>query len=265
MNSVKIKVSLIANLIAIFALIVLGIVSFYFTKTSLYESALKSQADLLKVAQSTIEEFRFTNQSFTKALEKEILNLPYQSLSTEENIINNVGPILNHYLHSINALNTYLGLTNGKSLLSQKSNKMPELTDGIDMRTRDWYQEALKTNDIFVTPAYLDINSKQYVITYSKALYKDGKLIGVLGIDILLEDLQNSLAATPGNTFLFDKENKIFAATDKALLNPSVDSSPVLNAYKTHGDYKFFTYELDGKERLGTCTRVFASYTACIT
>lgn len=48
MNSIKIKLSLIANLIAIFALIVLGIVSFYFTKTSLYESALKNQTDLLK-------------------------------------------------------------------------------------------------------------------------------------------------------------------------------------------------------------------------
>lgn len=48
MNSIKIKLSLIANLIAIFALIVLGIVSFYFTKTSLYESTLKNQTDLLK-------------------------------------------------------------------------------------------------------------------------------------------------------------------------------------------------------------------------
>ncbi|EPT1889809.1 hypothetical protein ACVPD1_001195, partial [Campylobacter jejuni] len=35
MNNIKIKLSVIANLIAIFALIVLGIVSFYFTKTSL--------------------------------------------------------------------------------------------------------------------------------------------------------------------------------------------------------------------------------------
>lgn len=48
MNSIKIKLSLIANLIAIFALIVLGIVSFYFTKTSLYESTLKNQTAYLK-------------------------------------------------------------------------------------------------------------------------------------------------------------------------------------------------------------------------
>ncbi|EAO7079314.1 methyl-accepting chemotaxis protein, partial [Campylobacter jejuni] len=266
MNSIKIKLSLIANLIAIFALIVLGIVSFYFTKTSLYESTLKNQTDLLKVTQSTVEDFRSTNQSFTRALEKDIANLPYQSLITEENIINNVGPILKYYRHSINALNVYLGLNNGKVLLSQKSNdaKMPELRDDLDIKTKDWYQEALKTNDIFVTPAYLDTILKQYVITYSKAIYKDGKIIGVLGVDIPLEDLQNSVANTPGNIFLFDQKNKIFAATNKELLNPSIDHSPVLNAYKTHGDYNFFTYGLDGKERLGTCTKVFA-YTACIT
>ncbi|EAH4975973.1 methyl-accepting chemotaxis protein, partial [Campylobacter coli] len=266
MNSIKIKLSLIANLIAIFALIVLGIVSFYFTKTSLHESALKNQTDLLKVTQSTVEDFRSTNQSFTRALEKDITNLPYQSLITEENIINNVGPILKYYRHSINALNVYLGLNNGKVLLSQKSNdaKMPELRDDLDIKTKDWYQEALKTNDIFVTPAYLDTNLKQYVITYSKAIYKDGKIIGVLGVDIPSEDLQNLVAKTPGNTFLFDQKNKIFAATNKELLNLSIDHSPVLNAYKTHGDYNFFTYGLDGKERLGTCTKVFA-YTACIT
>ncbi len=266
MNSIKIKLSLIANLIAIFALIVLGIVSFYFTKTSLHESALKNQTDLLKVTQSTVEDFRSTNQSFTRTLEKDIANLPYQSLITEENIINNVGPILKYYRHSINALNVYLGLNNGKVLLSQKSNdaKMPELRDDLDIKTKDWYQEALKTNDIFVTPAYLDTNLKQYVITYSKAIYKDGKIIGVLGVDIPSEDLQNLVAKTPGNTFLFDQKNKIFAATNKELLNPSIDHSPVLNAYKTHGDYNFFTYGLDGKERLGTCTKVFA-YTACIT
>ncbi|QZI66941.1 methyl-accepting chemotaxis protein [Campylobacter jejuni] len=266
MNSIKIKLSLIANLIAIFALIVLGIVSFYFTKTSLYESTLKNQTDLLKVIQSTVEDFRSTNQSFTRALEKDIANLPYQSLITEENIINNVGPILKYYRHSINALNVYLGLNNGKVLLSQKSNdaKMPELRDDLDIKTKDWYQEALKTNDIFVTPAYLDTVLKQYVITYSKAIYKDGKIIGVLGVDIPSEDLQNLVAKTPGNTFLFDQKNKIFAATNKELLNPSIDHSPVLNAYKAHGDNNFFSYKLNNEERLGACTKVFA-YTACIT
>ncbi len=173
---------------------------------------------------------------------------------------------MKYYRHSINALNVYLGLNNGKVLLSQKSNdaKMPELRDDLDIKTKDWYQEALKTNDIFVTPAYLDTILKQYVITYSKAIYKDGKIIGVLGVDIPSEDLQNLVANTPGNTFLFDQKNKIFAATNKELLNPSIDHSPVLNAYKLNGDNNFFSYKLNNEERLGACTKVFA-YTACIT
>ncbi|EPJ0935278.1 methyl-accepting chemotaxis protein, partial [Campylobacter jejuni] len=94
--------------------------------------------------------------------------------------------------------------------------------------------------------------------------YKDGKFIGVLGIDILLTSLQDQIARTPGNTFAFDNKDKIFAATNEALLDPSVDHSPVLNAYKAHGDNNFFSYKLNNEERLGACTKVFA-YTACIT
>ncbi|ELR7672602.1 methyl-accepting chemotaxis protein [Campylobacter jejuni] len=268
MNSIKIKLSLIANLIAIFALIVLGIVSFYFTKTSLHESALKNQTDLLKVTQSTVEDFRSTNQSFTRALEKDITNLPYQSLITEENIINNVGPILKYYRHSINALNVYLGLNNGKVLLSQKSNdaKMPELRDDLDIKTKDWYQEALKTNDIFVTPAYLDTNLKQYVITYSKAIYKDGKFIGVLAVDVLVTDLQAEFENLPGRTFVFDEENKVFASTDKTLLQQGYDISAIANLAKIKENFEPFEYTRpkDGSERFAVCTKVSGVYTACV-
>ncbi|ECL7711753.1 methyl-accepting chemotaxis protein, partial [Campylobacter jejuni] len=87
--------------------------------------------------------------------------------------------------------------------------------------------------------------------------------IGVVAVDILLKELQENITNIPGNTLLFN-ENKIFAAKNKKLLDPSIDHSPVLNAYKANGDYNFFTYKLDRQERLGTCTKIF-TYTACIT
>ncbi|MFY4690261.1 cache domain-containing protein, partial [Campylobacter jejuni] len=271
MNSIKIKLSLIANLIAIFALIILGIITFHFTKKSLYESTLNTQTDLLKVAQSTVEDFRTTNLSVLNNLAQDVQNLPISSLSTEENILNDVGPILKSYRHSINALAVYIGLENGSNVVSEQQSddkKVNAFIEGkannYDAREKEWFQEALKTNDIFVTPAYLDTASKQYIITYSKAIYKDNKFIGVLAIDVLSADLQNLVSKTPGNTFLFDNENKIFAATNKKLLDPSLDHSPVLNAYKANGDYNFFTYKLNREERLGTCAKVF-TYTACIT
>ncbi|EDO6973349.1 methyl-accepting chemotaxis protein [Campylobacter coli] len=271
MNNIKIKLSVIANSIAIFALSILSIISFYFTKDSLYQSTLHAETDLLKATQISIEDFRSRNISLLNALEKDILNLPYEALNSQDNIVNNVGAILKYYRNSGNLLAVYIGLDNGENIvsddLSEKKNTNITINgkaNNYNATTREWYKEARNSNQTYITPAYIDVVSNEYAITYSKALYKDGKFIGVLGFDILLINLQDQIARTPGNSFVFDHQDRIFAATNKALLDPSVDHSPVLNAYKAHGDNNFFSYKLNNEERLGVCTKVFA-YTACIT
>ncbi|EKS2435819.1 methyl-accepting chemotaxis protein [Campylobacter coli] len=271
MNNIKIKLSVIANSIAIFALSILSIISFYFTKDSLYQSTLHAETDLLKATQISIEDFRSRNISLLNALEKDILNLPYEALNSQDNIVNNVGAILKYYRNSGNLLAVYIGLDNGENIvsddLSEKKNTNITINgkaNNYNATTREWYKEARNSNQTYITPAYINVVSNEYAITYSKALYKDGKFIGVLGFDILLISLQDQIARTPGNSFVFDHQDRIFAATNKALLDPSVDHSPVLNAYKAHGDNNFFSYKLNNEERLGVCTKVFA-YTACIT
>ncbi|EAK8781864.1 methyl-accepting chemotaxis protein [Campylobacter coli] len=271
MNNIKIKLSVIANSIAIFALSILSIISFYFTKDSLYQSTLHAETDLLKATQISIENFRSRNISLLNALEKDILNLPYEALNSQDNIVNNAGAILKYYRNSGNLLAVYIGLDNGENIvsddLSEKKNTNITINgkaNNHNATTREWYKEARNSNQTYITPAYIDVVSNEYAITYSKALYKDGKFIGVLGFDVLLINLQDEIARTPGNTFVFDHKDRVFAATNKALLDPSVDHSPVLNAYKAHGDNNFFSYKLNNEERLGTCTKVFA-YTACIT
>ncbi|EGD3563159.1 methyl-accepting chemotaxis protein [Campylobacter coli] len=271
MNNIKIKLSVIANSIAIFALSILSIISFYFTKDSLYQSTLHAETDLLKATQISIEDFRSRNISLLNTLEKDILNLPYEALNSQDNIINNVGAILKYYRNSGNLLAVYIGLDNGENIvsddLSEKKNTNITINgkaNNYNATTKEWYKEARNSNQTYITPAYIDVVSNEYAITYSKALYKDGKFIGVLGFDVLLINLQDEIARTPGNTFVFDHQDRIFAATNKALLDPSVDHSPVLNAYKAHGDNNFFSYKLNNEERLGVCTKVFA-YTACIT
>ncbi|ECQ6886211.1 methyl-accepting chemotaxis protein [Campylobacter coli] len=271
MNNIKIKLSVIANSIAIFALSILSIISFYFTKDSLYQSTLHAETDLLKATQISIEDFRSRNISLLNALEKDILNLPYEALNSQDNIVNNVGAILKYYRNSGNLLAVYIGLDNGENIvsddLSEKKNTNITINgkaNNYNATTREWYKEARNSNQTYITPAYIDVVSNEYAITYSKALYKDGKFIGVLGFDVLLISLQDEIAKTPGNTFVFDHKDRVFAASNKALLDPSVDHSPVLNAYKAHGDNNFFSYKLNNEERLGTCTKVFA-YTACIT
>ncbi len=237
----------------------------------MYQSTLYTETELLKATQISIEDFRSRNISLLNTLEKDILKLPYEALNSQDNIVNNVGAILKYYRNSGNLLAVYIGLDNGENImssdLSEKKNTNITINgkaNNYNATTREWYKEARNSNQIYITPAYIDAISNEYCITYSKALYKDGKFIGVLGIDILLTSLQDQIARTPGNTFVFDNKDKIFAATNEALLDPSVDHSPVLNAYKAHGDNNFFSYKLNNEERLGACTKVFA-YTACIT
>lgn len=57
MNNIKIKLSVIANSIAIFALSILSIISFYFTKDSLYQSTLHAETELLKATQISMRGF----------------------------------------------------------------------------------------------------------------------------------------------------------------------------------------------------------------
>ncbi|EAK2629558.1 methyl-accepting chemotaxis protein, partial [Campylobacter coli] len=271
MNSIKVKLSFIANLIAVFALIVLGVVSFYFTETSLHEATLREQTNLLKATENVIDDYKAQNSAIVENLAKDILSLPYESLNSQEDLIQNVGMMLKDYRHTINALATYVGQSSGENIISDDISdkegvnaRINGKANGYNATTRDWYKDTVNANSVVVSPPYIDAVSKEFVITYSKALYKDGKFIGVVGLDMILTTLQHQIARTPGNTFVFDRFGKVFAATNPKLLDPSVDHSPVLNAYKANGDYKFFSYSLGKEERLGTCTKVF-TYTVCVT
>ncbi|EAL6675471.1 methyl-accepting chemotaxis protein, partial [Campylobacter jejuni] len=74
--------------------------------------------ELLKATQISIEDFRSRNISLLNTLEKDILNLPYEALNSQDNIINNVGAILKYYRNSGNLLAVYIGLDNGENIVS---------------------------------------------------------------------------------------------------------------------------------------------------
>ncbi|XMD93779.1 Cache sensor-containing MCP-domain signal transduction protein [Campylobacter lari] len=270
-NSLKIKLSLVANCFAALSLIILGFLSFYFTKTFLYADELKRQNDILQVAKISLETFRSINTNLIINLEKSILEEPYENLNSMDALISNIGPTLKSYRKASGVLSTFIGLDNGENIVSDESSDKNNRNITIygkslnyDARTRSWFIGAKKSNDIFITTPYIDKATGQYVITYTKAIYKNGKFIGIIGIDIPIKDLQKDFEDMPGNSFLFDENGKVFVAKNTKLLDPSIDHSPVLNAYKQNGDYNFFEYGLKNQERLGICAKI-SSYLVCST
>ncbi|MCV3426171.1 methyl-accepting chemotaxis protein, partial [Campylobacter lari] len=270
-NTLKVKLSLMANFFTALSLIILGVLSFYFTKTYLYDNELKRQNDILQVARTSLETFRKHNSDLILNLEKTILEFPYEKLNSEQALIDNVGSILKSYRKASGVLSAFISLDNGENLVSNdtsdKNNKNIEIYGqniNYDARTRPWYIGAKENKDIFITSPYIDKATNQYVITYTKSIYKNGNFVGIIGVDIPVKELQENFENMPGNSFLFDENGKIFVAKNKQLLDPSVDHGPVLNAHKQNGDYSFFEYGLKGKERLGICAKI-SSYLVCST
>lgn len=64
--------------------------------------------------------------------------------------------------------------------------------EGFDVTKRDWYIGAQANPDaVFISDPYLDLQSGGLCVTVSKATYKDGKMAGVVGLDMYIDDLQS--------------------------------------------------------------------------
>lgn len=77
-----------------------------------------------------------------------------------------------------------------------------------------YYFDALKRNTITWSDVYVDSDSKVKMITISKAVHKNNKLIGVIGIDISTADLQQALwnmqnVVHNSEIYLLDRNGKI--------------------------------------------------------
>lgn len=80
----------------------------------------------------------------------------------------------------------YIGLASGECYAG--SGWEPEPGE-YDPTVREWYQSAVASGDIYVSSAYVDVDSGRIVITISKAIVCDGSLVGVLAADIFIDTL----------------------------------------------------------------------------
>ncbi|GFZ33385.1 methyl-accepting chemotaxis protein [Clostridium zeae] len=88
-------------------------------------------------------------------------------------------------------INDYVGLANKKMTI------YPETTmpSGYDPTTRPWYTEAINNKGkVSFSSPYKDAATGKLVISLSKTIEKDGQLIGVVSIDLSLENLAKTFS-----------------------------------------------------------------------
>ncbi len=66
----------------------------------------------------------------------------------------------------------------------------PTFSDDYDPRIRPWYKKALESNSYTLTDPYLFASTDKVGVTAVKPVYKEGVLIGVLGLDLILSGVE---------------------------------------------------------------------------
>ncbi|SJN14447.1 Methyl-accepting chemotaxis protein I (serine chemoreceptor protein) [Halomonas citrativorans] len=93
--------------------------------------------------------------------------------------------------------------------------------DDYDPRQRDWYQAAVAQDGTIVSLPYVDANSNQLVVTFATPVKRDGRLYGVIGGDVVIDNLVsqvNAIQPTPSSfAFLSSGGETVIAHPDAAL------------------------------------------------
>ncbi|HWH86943.1 MAG TPA: methyl-accepting chemotaxis protein [Pseudomonas sp.] len=145
---------------------------------------------------------------------------------------------------------TYLGDATGHFTI-RPDVKMP---DGFDPRVRPWYKGAESSSTSTLTEPYIDAATGQLIISIATASKKGGQSVGVVGGDLSLQSLVDTLAARDfdgmGYVFLVSADGKILVHPDKALVMKSLKEAYPQDTPRISRDFSEVT--ADGKTRIVT-------------
>jgi len=95
-----------------------------------------------------------------------------------------------------------------------------ELEDYV-VQTRPWWKEAVAADRLYVSSATADLASGNVIVTVQSTIYSEGALVGVGGIDILLNtirDVVNDMRfQKTGSAFLIDEKGRVIVFSDTEL------------------------------------------------
>jgi methyl-accepting chemotaxis protein len=139
--------------------------------------------------------------------------------------------------------------TADKKMIIYPEQKMP---DGYDPTARGWYKEALQNKGkVIRTAPYEDINNdKLYVVTFAKTVEDPaGNVVGVIGIDLTLENLSKSVQETTlgknGFSVVLDNEGTIIAHKQSEKIGATVNEDEGIKNILDSKE-EVFEKEIDG-------------------
>lgn len=190
-NNVKTKLIVMMLVVSIIPLVTLGLFSTNYSQNMVKEELGDSSLQLVKELSSEIDtliqgiggqvNLLANNINFTEYYENEN-NATYGFF-----LLDGTRQTRDDYKH------VYFAPSKGDILLSPKEVE-DSLPPDFDPTTRDWYKDAVENKgELVIGSPYNDEATGDVVVTLSKTVEKNGQIMGVIGIDVNLQDFADSV------------------------------------------------------------------------
>lgn len=228
---------------------------FYNTKNEYaaqYHLVEEKQLDLAKQTAKFIDSYLESKVMIVEAVKDEIstitLDISNQAITDKLLLGKKAGDFVD----------LYIGFEEDGSFLLSDGSFLNIEKDNFDARKRPWYIKAVKEGKSGVTKPYVDITTKKLVVTVYSPLKKDGKTLGVVGSDIFLTTVVNSILNVKidglgGSAFLVDSDESTLIHKNEELLNKPND---IYKKAKTNEDSAFNEINLNNTDLLVAYSKI---------
>lgn len=129
------------------------------------------------------------------------------------------------------------------------------LNSDYDQTKRDWFTKSINQDGVYISDPYIAASSKKLVVTFAKAVYTNGYLKGVVGIDVLFskvaeimsnqskeENMEINIIMKNG-MYLTHKDNKYILSEQNTIF-----SNPLFSGFQNAVANQNNLIEIKGKE-----------------
>lgn len=249
LHSIRIRLVISLVLICVIPLIIAGVISYNQSKSILSKKLDITSEQTLSEVNSGLNNYfaGFTERITMLSNDYNLVNVDYgNNFDYIPNLLKNLKE------SNKDIFDTYYGSESGKFSIYPEA-KMPE---GYDATQRSWYKEAIKAKGKpVITKPYKDAATGNTVLGIAQAVIKDGKIVGVVGMDCTLSTLSDRIAekkvGNSGVVFITDTDGVMIAHADKSLIGgDTVTKLSYWNEVKSGKD-GFITYDYYGVPKFG--------------
>ena len=176
----------------------------------------KTEQSVLKTSEALVNEMGFSINNFLTQFEKGISqesHSPTLAGFTAKTLPKDVEEELDYFLQlRDDASSIYFATPDKKTTIRPEA----DLGADFDPTTREWYMDAIATpEEVAWSQPYEDQATGEFVITVSKAVQNNGKLVGVVALDVQLESLSKKIIESDvgynGYITLLDEQGVVLA------------------------------------------------------